>query len=74
MEFKEVFKMKDSTYNVLQYFQRVIVPALLTLVGAIGVSINYQPLTVVVAIGSACNLCLGSILNGASKAYQEGKE
>ena len=74
MEFKEVFRMSDNTYNVLQYFQRVIIPALLTLIGAIGVTINYQPLAIAVAIGSACNLCLGSILNGASKVYQEEKE
>lgn len=73
MEFKKVFKMSDSTYNILQYFQRVIIPALLTLIGAIGVTLEYQVLAIVVAIGSAINLCLGSILNGASNYYAKTK-
>lgn len=74
MEFKKVFKMSDSTYNILQYFQRVIIPALLTLIGAIGVTLEYEVLAIVVAIGSAINLCLGSILNGASHEYAKTKE
>lgn len=71
MEFKEVFKMADDTYDKIQYIYRKISPALMTLVGTIGTAFNWPPTAIVLTVWGAIHLAVGQSLSIASEEYKK---
>ena len=71
MEFKEVFKMADETYDKIQYLYRRVSPALMTLTGTVGTALNWEPTALVLTIWGALHLATGQILSIASDEYKK---
>lgn len=73
-DFKSIFNVSDKVYDRLQFIQRIIIPAVLTAIGTIGLAIGYgEATTLIVTIIGALNLMLGQSLNISSEQYNQHK-
>lgn len=66
--------LTDRMYDILQWIVRVLMPATATLIAALGVTLEWEPATVVVAVLGAVTLFLGTILGVNSKRYAASDE
>lgn len=68
--FKEIFHMKDETYDKLQWLFRIVFPKLLVLIGVVGQVLTWDYTATVLTILGAVFAFLGESLGIASDNYQ----
>lgn len=61
--------MSNKVYDVLKWIVTVVLPALLTLFGVIGATLNLNYTDTVITIGTAVITCLGTIIGVSSINY-----
>lgn len=69
--FKEIFNMKDKTYDKLQWLFRIVFPKLLVLIGVVGQVLEWSHTAVVLTILGAIFAFIGESLGIASDLYQK---
>lgn len=72
--FKEIFHMKDETYDKLQWLFRIVFPKLLVLIGVVGQVLAWDYTATVLTILGAVFAFLGESLGIASDNYQEKEQ
>jgi len=65
-------KMTNRVYNVLKWIAQVVLPALTTLYGVIGTTLNVPYTQEVITIAIAVDTCLGTILGISNFNYNKG--
>ena len=73
MNFKDTFKLKDTTYDQLKYIVQIVLPAVATFIGVVGIALGVTYTEVVVVIFTAVNVLLGTILGVSTKNYYENE-
>ena len=71
MNFKDTFRLKDTTYDQLKYIVQIVLPAVATFIGVVGIALGVTYTEVVVVIFTAVNVLLGTILGVSSRNYYE---
>ena len=71
MNFKDTFRLKDTTYDQLKYIVQIVLPAVATFIGVVGIALGITYTEVVVVIFTAVNVLLGTILGISSRNYYE---
>ena len=71
MDFVSTFEMSNKTYDKLKYIIQIILPALATFVGVIGLAVNWAPTELVVVILTATTTMLGTTLRISSHNYEQ---
>jgi hypothetical protein len=71
MNFKDTFQLKDTTYDQLKYIVQIVLPAVATFIGVVGIALGITYTEVVVVIFTAVNVLLGTILGVSSRNYYE---
>lgn len=61
--------MSNKTYDILKWIVITVLPALLTLFGVIGATLDLNCTDTVITIGTAVITCLGTILGVSSVNY-----
>lgn len=61
--------MSNKVYDVLKWIVTVVLPALLTLFGVIGATLELSYTDTVITIGTAVITCLGTIIGVSSINY-----
>lgn len=61
--------MSNKVYDVLKWIVTVVLPALLTLFGVIGATLDLNYTDTVITIGTAVITCLGTIIGVSSINY-----
>lgn len=61
--------MSNKVYDVLKWIVTVVLPALLTLFGVIGATLDLKYTDTVITIGTAVITCLGTIIGVSSINY-----
>ena len=72
--FKEIFHMKDETYDKLQWLFRIVFPKLLVLIGVVGQVLEWGHTAVVLTILGAIFAFVGESLGFASDLYQKEEQ
>lgn len=65
--------MSNKTYDILKWIVTVVLPALLTLFGVIGATLNWEFTEKVITIGTAFITMLGTILGISNVQYNKSK-
>lgn len=63
--------MSNKVYDVLKYIAQIVLPALITLYGVIGTTLNIPYTEQVITIAVAVDTCLGTILGISSYNYRK---
>jgi len=71
MDFVSIFELSNKMYDKLKYIVQIILPALATFVGVIGLAVNWAPTKLVVVILTATTTMLGTILGISSHNYEQ---
>lgn len=71
MSFLEIFELSDKVYNKLKYIVQIILPAIATFIGVIGLSMELPYTDLVVTIFMAVIALLGSVLGISSYNYNK---
>ena len=71
--FKDLFHMKDETYDRLQWLFRIVFPKLLVLIGVLGQALNWEHTAVTLTILGAIFTFIGESLGIASDNYNKPK-
>ena len=71
MSFLEIFELSDKTYNKLKYIVQIILPAIATFIGILGLSLGLPYTELIVTISTAAIALLGSILGISSYNYNK---
>ena len=71
MDFLEAFEMSNKTYNRLKYIVQIILPALATFVGVLGMALDWTRIDVVITIMTATITMLGAILRISNYNYNK---
>ena len=71
MDFVSTFELSNKMYDKLKYIVQIILPALATFVGAIGLAVNWGPTKLVVVILTTTTTMLGTILGISSRNYEQ---
>lgn len=66
--------MKNKTYDKLKWGAIIVIPAVATLVGTVGVSVGWQQTDLAVTIITAVGVFLGTVLGVSSQNYNKNKE
>lgn len=67
--------MNNKTYDILKWIAIIVVPAIATFVGTVGLAISWQYTDIAVLIITAVGTLLGSILGVSNNQYNKtGKE
>lgn len=66
--------MKNKTYDKLKWVSMVVLPALGTMVGTLGVTFNWEYTDITVTCITAFGIFLGTILGVSNKQYKESEE
>lgn len=66
---KDLFHMKDETYDRLQWIFRIVFPKLLVLIGVLGQALNWEHTAVTLTILGAIFTFVGESLGIASDNY-----
>lgn len=61
--------MSNKTYDILKWIVITVLPAILTLFGVIGATLDLNCTDTVITIGTAVITCLGTILGVSSVNY-----
>ena len=72
--FKDIFHMKDETYDKLQWLFRIVFPKLLVLIGVVGQVLEWSYTTVALTILSAIFAFVGESLGIASDDYKTNEQ
>ena len=72
--FKEIFRMKDETYEKLQWVFRIVFPKLLVLIGVVGQVLEWSYTTVALTILGAIFAFVGESLGIASDNYKANEQ
>ena len=70
MDFVSIFQMSNSTYDKLKYIVQIILPAIATFIGVVGLAINWPPTELVVVIFTAVITLIGTALGISSRNYE----
>ena len=65
--------MSNKTYDILKWIVITVLPALLTLFGVIGATLDFSFTDTVITIGTAIITFLGTILGISSVNYNKSK-
>lgn len=68
---KELFHMKDETYDRLQWLFRIVFPKLLVLIGILGQALNWKYTAVTLTVLGAIFTFVGESLGIASTNYNK---
>ena len=71
MSFLEIFELSDKAYNKLKYIVQIILPAIATFIGILGLSLGLPYTELIVTILTAVIALLGSILGISSYNYNK---
>lgn len=71
--FKDIFHMKDETYDKLQWIFRIVFPKLLVLIGVLGQALKWEYTAIVLTILGAIFTFVGESLGLASENYNKEK-
>ena len=71
MSFLEIFELSDKAYNKLKYIVQIILPAIATFIGILGLSLGLPYTELIVTIFTAAIALLGSILGISSYNYNK---
>jgi small basic protein len=63
--------MSDKTYNIIKYIAQIVLPALTTLYGVIGATLNIPYTQEVITIAIAVDTFLGTCLGISSANYNK---
>lgn len=63
--------MSNKTYDIWKAIAQIILPALITLYGVIGTTLNIPYTEAVITIATAVDTCLGTILAKLSSDYHK---
>lgn len=63
--------MSNKTYDTLKAIAQIVLPALITLYGVIGATLNIPYTEAVITIATAVDTCLGTILAKLSNDYSK---
>ena len=66
--------MSNKTYDILKWIVITVLPALLTLFGVIGATLDFNFTDTVITIGTAVITFLGTILGISSVNYNKNKK
>ena len=66
--------MSNRVYDVLKWIVITVLPALLTLFGVIGATLQWNFTDTVITIGTAVNACLGTIIGVSSVNYAKNNK
>lgn len=72
--FKDIFNMKDETYDKLQWLFRIVFPKLLVLIGIIGQVLAWNYTASVLTILGAIFAFVGESLGIASDNYKKEEQ
>lgn len=70
MDFVSIFKMSNSTYDKLKYIVQIILPAIGTFIGVIGLAVDWPHTELVVVIFTATITLLGTALGISNHNYK----
>ena len=68
---KDLFHMKDETYDRLQWLFRIVFPKLLVLIGVLGQALSWEHTAVTLTILGAIFTFIGESLGIASDNYNK---
>ena len=71
MSFLEIFELSDKAYNKLKYIVQIILPAIATFIGILGLSLGLPYTELIVTILTAVIALLGSVLGISSYNYNK---
>lgn len=66
-------KFNNKTYDVLKWVAQVVLPALITFYGVVGVTCDIPYTEQILTISTAFDAMLGTILGISSSNYKRGK-
>ncbi len=66
--------MSNKVYDILKWIVITVLPALLTLFGVIGATLDLNYTDTVITIGTAVNACLGTIIGVSSVNYAKNNK
>lgn len=66
--------MSNKVYDILKWIVITVLPALLTLFGVIGATLDLNYTDTVITIGTAVNTCLGTIIGVSSVNYAKNNK
>lgn len=66
-------KFNNKTYDVLKWIAQVVLPALITFYGVVGVTCDIPYTEQILTISTAFDAMLGTILGISSSNYKRGK-
>ncbi|MGO2267149.1 MAG: phage holin [Vagococcus salmoninarum] len=66
--------MENKTYDILKWVAIVVLPAVATFVGTIGVAVNWQYTELAIIVLTAVNTMLGSLLGVSTRYYNKEDE
>ena len=64
-------KLSNKTYDVMKWVVQLLIPALITLYGVIGTTLNIPYTEQVLTIGGAVDVFLGTILKISTNNYNK---
>ena len=70
MSFKDLFELDDRTYDRLKYIVLIVMPALATFTGVLGLSFGWPATDLIITIMPAVITLLGTVLGISSYNYE----
>ena len=70
MTFLDIFGMDDKTYDRLKYIVQIILPAIATFIGVLGLALDFPSTDLIVTITTAVITLLGTVLGISSYNYE----
>lgn len=64
-------KLSNQNYDALKWIVQIVLPALLTLVGTIGTSVNWEYTEIILVIMGAVTTFLGTVLGVSNHNYKK---
>ncbi len=65
--------MDNNTYDKLKWIAMIVIPAVATLVGTVGVSVGWAQTDLAVTIITAVGVFLGTVLGVSNQNYNKNK-
>lgn len=66
-------KLKDSTYDFLKWLAIYFIPGLTTLIGVIGIALNWEPTAIATTISGALGTFVATCIGMSVKEYEKEK-
>ena len=63
--------MSNKVYDILKWIDLIVIPALITLYGVIGTTLNIPYTQEAITIATAVEVCLGTILGVSNVSYNK---